>query len=167
MEVCKTVKPGPTRLTEEHWAACHWVAGQEGARMSPLLSVEDLTVHFAVRRGFGKKSADVVHAADDVSLAIEPGQTLALVGESGSGKTTVARAVLQLSKPTGGRIVFQGRDIGSLKRAAEAYGDERRPGRLPGPVLVAEPAPDGPRRHRRATAGPVTPERGRNSTSGS
>jgi peptide/nickel transport system ATP-binding protein len=30
MEVCTTVKPGPTRLTEEHWAACHWVAGQEG-----------------------------------------------------------------------------------------------------------------------------------------
>ncbi len=85
--------------------------------MSPLLSVEDLTVHFAVRRGFGKKSTDVVHAADEVSLAIEPGQTLALVGESGSGKTTVARAILQLTKPTGGRIVFQGRDIGSLKRS--------------------------------------------------
>jgi oligopeptide/dipeptide ABC transporter ATP-binding protein len=85
--------------------------------MSPLLSVEDLTVHFAVRRGFGKKSADVVHAADEVSLAIEPGQTLALVGESGSGKTTVARAILQLTKPTAGRVVFQGKDIGSLERA--------------------------------------------------
>jgi len=85
--------------------------------MTALLSVEDLTVHFKIRRGFGKKSADVVHAADNVSLSIDPGQTVALVGESGSGKTTVARAILQLSQPTGGRIVFQGNDIGSLKRA--------------------------------------------------
>ena len=85
--------------------------------MSPLLSIEDLTVHFKVRRGFGKKSGDVVHAADGVSLSIDPGQTLALVGESGSGKTTVARAVLQLTAPTDGRIVFQGLDIGTLKGA--------------------------------------------------
>ena len=93
--------------------------------MSPLLSIEDLTVHFKVRGGFGKKSGDVVHAADGVSLSIEPGQTLALVGESGSGKTTVARAVLQLTEPTDGRIVFQGLDIGTLRGAAKraAMGD--------------------------------------------
>jgi oligopeptide/dipeptide ABC transporter ATP-binding protein len=82
-----------------------------------LLSVEDLTVHFKIRHGLSRKSTDVVHAADDVNLNIEAGQTVALVGESGSGKTTVARAILQLTKPTGGRILFQGLDIGSLKGA--------------------------------------------------
>ncbi len=101
--------------------------------MSSLLSVEDLTVHFAVRRGFGKKSADVVHAADNVSVSIEPGRTLALVGESGSGKTTVARAILQLAQPTGGRIVFQGRDIGSLK------GNDRRGAMSDAQVVFQDP----------------------------
>ncbi len=101
--------------------------------MSPLLSVEDLTVHFAVRRGLGKKSTDVVHAADGVSLSIEPGQTLALVGESGSGKTTVARAILQLTKPTGGRVVFQGRDMGALK------GQERRTAMSDAQVVFQDP----------------------------
>lgn len=101
--------------------------------MSSLLSVEDLTVHFAVRPGFGKKSADVVHAADNVSVSIEPGRTLALVGESGSGKTTVARAILQLAQPTGGRIVFQGRDIGSLK------GNDRRGAMSDAQVVFQDP----------------------------
>ena len=63
--------------------------------MTALLSVEGLTVHFKVRHGLSRKSTDVVHAADDVTLSLDAGRTLALVGESGSGKTTVARAVLQ------------------------------------------------------------------------
>ena len=85
--------------------------------MTALLSVEGLTVHFKVRHGLSRKSTDVVHAADDVTLSVDAGRTLALVGESGSGKTTVARAILRLSEPTGGRIVFQGRDIGALDGA--------------------------------------------------
>jgi len=84
--------------------------------VSPLLSIEDLTVHFKIRRGLSRKSVDVVHAVDDVSLQIEAGETLALVGESGSGKTTIARAILGLNKPTAGRIVFEGRDLAALKR---------------------------------------------------
>ncbi len=86
------------------------------AVVTPLLQVDDLTVHFRVKKGLSKRSADVVHAADGVSFAIEEGETLALVGESGSGKTTVARAILRLNKPTGGGIVFGGRDLASLKR---------------------------------------------------
>jgi oligopeptide/dipeptide ABC transporter ATP-binding protein len=82
----------------------------------PLLQVDDLTVHFRIKRGLSKRSADVVHAADGVSFAIAEGQTLALVGESGSGKTTVARAVLRLNKPTAGSIVFKGRELGTLGR---------------------------------------------------
>ncbi|HMK92141.1 MAG TPA: ATP-binding cassette domain-containing protein, partial [Thermoleophilia bacterium] len=81
-----------------------------------LLRVDDLTVHFRIRRGLRKKSDDIVHAADHVSLAIGPGQTLALVGESGCGKSTVARAILQLVEPTAGAISFMGTDLIGLKR---------------------------------------------------
>jgi oligopeptide/dipeptide ABC transporter ATP-binding protein len=79
-----------------------------------LLEVDDLTVHFHIRRGLGKKSIDTVHAVDDVSFAITEGETLALVGESGCGKSTAARAVLQLVKPTSGAIRFLGQDLSGL-----------------------------------------------------
>jgi oligopeptide transport system ATP-binding protein len=72
-----------------------------------LLAVDGLTVHFRRRRGLSRKSVDIVHAVDDVSFVVEHGETVALVGESGSGKTTVAEAVLQLNKPTSGRILFE------------------------------------------------------------
>jgi len=79
-----------------------------------LLQVEDLTVHFHIRRGLGKKSVDTVHAVDDVSFAITEGETLALVGESGCGKSTAARAVLQLVRPTSGAIRFLDQDLTGL-----------------------------------------------------
>jgi oligopeptide/dipeptide ABC transporter ATP-binding protein len=84
--------------------------------VSPLLSIDDLTVHFKIRRGLSRKSVDVVHAVDAVDLQIESGETLALVGESGSGKTTIARAILGLNKPTAGKIAFGGKDLAALKR---------------------------------------------------
>ncbi len=83
-----------------------------------LLKVEGLTVHFRIRRGLLKRSDDVVHAVDDVSFTLGPGETLALVGESGCGKSTVARAVLQLVKPTSGDITFMGQDVAGLKGRA-------------------------------------------------
>ena len=86
----------------------------------PLLSVDDLIVHFRIRRGFARRSSDVVHAVDGVSLAVDRGQTLALVGESGSGKTTVAETVMQLTRATAGTVVFDGRDVSTLS------GRERR-----------------------------------------
>jgi len=79
-----------------------------------LLQVDDLTVHFHIRRGLGKKSVDTVHAVDDISFAIAEGETLALVGESGCGKSTAARAVLQLVKPTSGAIRFLDQDLSGL-----------------------------------------------------
>ncbi|MBN2203647.1 MAG: ATP-binding cassette domain-containing protein [Thermoleophilia bacterium] len=84
-----------------------------------LLEVEDLTVHFKIRRGLTRKSIDTVHAADEVSFSLERGTTLALVGESGSGKTTVAHAILGLNKPQKGSIVFAGRDLLALSRGTQ------------------------------------------------
>ena len=74
-----------------------------------LLQVEHLKEYFPVRAGFSKTIQ--LKAVDDVSFAIRPGETLGLVGESGCGKTTVGRTLLQLYKPTGGRVVFDGQVV--------------------------------------------------------
>ena len=89
---------------------------------TPLLSIEDLEVHFPIRQGatFGRTTG-VVRAVDGVTLELVRGETLGLVGESGSGKTTLGRAVLRVVEPTGGRIRLHlgGRDVdlASLNRA--------------------------------------------------
>jgi oligopeptide/dipeptide ABC transporter ATP-binding protein len=82
-----------------------------------LLVVEDLKKHFPVTRGiiFQKEVASV-KAVDGVSFSVRSGETLGVVGESGCGKSTMARCVTRLLHPTGGRIVFDGRDITSLSR---------------------------------------------------
>jgi peptide/nickel transport system ATP-binding protein len=77
----------------------------------PLLSVENLTVEYAI----GGKS---LFAVSDVSLHVARGETLGLVGESGCGKSTLGRAVLQLRKPTGGRVVFDGTELTTLDAEA-------------------------------------------------
>ena len=81
----------------------------------PLLQVEHLVKHFPVKKSyFGDSVAGVVHAVDDVSLAVDRSETLGLVGESGCGKSTTGRLVLRLLAPTSGSICFDGRAIESL-----------------------------------------------------
>ncbi len=75
------------------------------AQSGNLLEVEHLREYFPVSVGMKKIP---LKAVDDVSFTIRPGETLGLVGESGCGKTTVGRTILQLYKPTAGRIVFDG-----------------------------------------------------------
>jgi len=80
----------------------------------PLLQVENLKVHFPVRKGIFRRTTEVVRAVDDVSFDIYPGETVGLVGESGCGKTTLGRALLRLVEPTSGSILFEGIDLATL-----------------------------------------------------
>ncbi len=78
----------------------------------PLVKVENLTVHFDVgRSGFWGQKRLIIHAVEDVSFEIYPGETLGLVGESGSGKSTTGRAIIRRIPVAGGHIFFKGRDI--------------------------------------------------------
>src|SRR5580700_4052692 len=80
----------------------------------PLLEIKNLKVHFPVKHGMFSRVKEHVKAVDDVSFAIEPGETLGLVGESGCGKTTLGRAIVKLLEPTAGSILFEGEDIARL-----------------------------------------------------
>lgn len=96
-----------------------------------LLEVRDLRVHFDLGGGTlwdrligGSSARRIVKAVDGVTLAIRSGETLGLVGESGCGKSTLGRAILRLIEPTGGQIIFRGRDLARLSR--EEMRRERR-----------------------------------------
>jgi glutathione transport system ATP-binding protein len=81
---------------------------------APLLEVHDLVTRFEVRKGlFGRHVANV-HAVEQVSFSLKPGETLALVGESGCGKSTTGRTLMQLLEPLSGTIRFDGRDLATM-----------------------------------------------------
>lgn len=77
---------------------------------TPLLEVKGLKKHFGATR----PGSPTVKAVDDVSFAIEEGQTLGLVGESGCGKSTTGRSVLRLIEPSAGSVRFMGEEITGL-----------------------------------------------------
>ena len=80
-----------------------------------LLDVEDLYMHFPLTQGIlFQRKVGAVQAVDGVSFQVTKGETLGLVGESGCGKSTAGRAILQLYKPTGGSVTFQGKDLTKL-----------------------------------------------------
>ena len=72
------------------------------------VAVEELEKHYRIRSGRGEDR--VVHAVDGVSFEVSEGRTLSIIGESGCGKSTIARMLVRLADPTGGRILVQGRD---------------------------------------------------------
>ncbi|MDR0379959.1 MAG: dipeptide ABC transporter ATP-binding protein [Candidatus Accumulibacter sp.] len=143
---CRVESPAWTSLGSGHRARCHRLGeGRDDpaidGRVSPpaenpspifipagefsvspqsvtknLLEVDDLRVHFPIRHGVLRRVVGHVRAVDGVSLELERGRTLALVGESGCGKTTVGKAILQLIRPTGGRVRLDGRALDGLPR---------------------------------------------------
>ena len=80
-----------------------------------LLDVDDLVMHFPIYRGVIRRQVGAVRAVDGVSFQVKKGETLGLVGESGCGKSTTGRTILQLYKPTAGRVTFDGVDLVALK----------------------------------------------------
>jgi len=91
---------------------------QAVAEPGALLEVQNLVKHFPVGGGVLSGPAGMVRAIDGVSFSIRRGETLGLVGESGCGKTTTGRCILQLERPTSGRILFDGIDLCTLEGAA-------------------------------------------------
>ncbi|SDI54091.1 ABC transporter ATP-binding protein [Natribacillus halophilus] len=84
---------------------------------TPLFETKNLKKYFPVKGGILNRTKAEVKAVDDISFAINPGETLSLVGESGCGKSTTGRAVLRLEEPTDGEITFNGEDFRSLSKS--------------------------------------------------
>ncbi len=86
----------------------------EGTDRRPLVEVRGLEVAFPVRERGGAGRRVTLRAVDGVDLDVHRGETLGLVGESGCGKSTTGRAVLQLTRPTGGSVRFDGTELTTL-----------------------------------------------------
>ena len=83
--------------------------GKNGA----LMSIKDLKVYFELRR-FGFGHAGYVRAVDDVTFDVKHGEAIAVVGESGCGKSSLMKTILGLYRPTEGKVVFEGKDLGKM-----------------------------------------------------
>ncbi|ELZ19942.1 peptide ABC transporter ATPase [Halosimplex carlsbadense 2-9-1] len=132
---CREVDPELYDVTGEHTSACHYwddvdeqvdlrspassgdaspassptLASERGG--SPLLSLDDVSIHFEETEGVVARESKTVHAVDEVTLDVYEEDVVALVGESGCGKTTLGKASIALQRPTGGEIRYRGTDI--------------------------------------------------------
>ena len=137
---CRQQSPQWRQVALGHRVRCHLDDGQDagtvtgglsgtavgaesvGVQPMPepaLLAVDDLRVHFPIRRGILQRTVGHVRAVDGVSLELARGRTLALVGESGCGKTTVGKAILQLIMASTGSVRLLGQELGGLSRSAQ------------------------------------------------
>ena len=83
----------------------------------PLLHVENLCKEFTADSSVFSKEKKSVKAVDNISFDIYPGETFGLVGESGCGKSTTGRCIMRLTNPTGGKVVFDGKDVATMNKA--------------------------------------------------
>jgi peptide/nickel transport system ATP-binding protein len=83
-------------------------------RLLPLLQLTGVSKEFPVTTGMLQRKTGSVKAVTDVSVEVRAGETFGLVGESGCGKTTIGRMMVALEKPTAGRVIFDGHDLGGL-----------------------------------------------------
>ena len=99
----------------------------------PILQIKNLKKYFPMQKGLFSRSKQFMKAVDDVSFDVYPGETLGLVGESGCGKTTLGRTILRLIEPTGGEILYKGKNILTLSAA------EMRPLRKHMQIIFQDP----------------------------
>jgi peptide/nickel transport system ATP-binding protein len=83
--------------------------------VEPLVKIQDLKIHFPIRKGLFRRTVGHVKAVDGVDLDIMPGSITALVGESGCGKTTLGKSLVQLLPITGGSVSVGGQPVGGLR----------------------------------------------------
>lgn len=84
------------------------------ASQQPLLSVKNLSTRFSIREGLFSRKTGAVHAVENISFDLMPGETLSLVGESGCGKSTTGRSLTRLVKADAGEVTFDGDDVLNL-----------------------------------------------------
>jgi oligopeptide transport system ATP-binding protein len=84
-----------------------------------LVQVKKLKMHFPIEEGLlFKRQVGAIRAVDGINFSIRKGETMGLVGESGCGKSTTARCIAQLHKPTGGEVLFEGKDLCKASKQA-------------------------------------------------
>src|SRR5882757_10315830 len=88
-------------------------------RQGPLLEAVDVTKHYRVK--VGRLGRGIVHAAENISVALYPGAVTAIVGESGSGKSTLSRLLARTQKLTSGKLYFHGEEVDLHKRVSADY----------------------------------------------
>ena len=136
-EKCHQENPPLEQIAPDHSAACwHWETVRAEADQlkrvaptrseptnepattkagEPILTIEDLKMHFPIYKGILRRQVGAVKAVDGVSFTIHQGETLGLVGESGCGKSTLGQTILRLLTDSEGSITFRGKELSDLK----------------------------------------------------
>lgn len=127
-KICREEEPPFIELGNDHLSRCwkydqverpdsrvkispSFTSNQKKSSDNYLLRIENLTKYFSVGNGIFSKEEKYIKAVEKVSFALRKGEVLGLVGESGCGKTTLGMCILRLIEPTGGEVIFRGRNI--------------------------------------------------------